>query len=392
MSQQSDGHSAQNQVPLQRNLPQRKTQRALMSEGEQNAEFSENTPEGSHQKSGNMHHGNLRESLSSYVKGPPFQEIVPDPANPQGRTFAANPSNRTDPRPPQYQGAPVNPAKTDNQQQNTKRISAKVAIDKVHRNQPVNPRLESQDIQSQEQYDQLERVSPPSKLRDEAHNHRKFVVFANNTDLLPVSRRVNGFVKSFMTKSTDSSHIRVYLIYFIPISVSESQVFQKLSTFGDIDFLQRIDEQNPRGSQGTKHYQSYGKSKRVFYKVLFSFRDSGAQEAFFGIRRMRVSGVHVKIGDVRAADQVSLLETQKSHSGPALAARQEITLGYKDEEPFNLLHAVPDGQPSFCDSHFLKPTQRGFFAASRVNRQHHRETPVSNSYCFRLCLDARKLL
>lgn len=221
-----------------------------------------------------------------------------------------------------------------------------------------------------------------SKLKDVASNPRKFVVYANNHDLLPVSRRVARFINAFMAKLGDPRPNRVYLMYFVPVTVLLAQVAQKLSTFGDISFLQRIDELNStsaaaRNPTGNKH-------KKAFYKVLFSFADLRAQEAFYGIRRMRVSGVHVKIGDVRDSDSAPDQKPSRPISDPPSSPLVQGNLIWLPAEP------VPSGFERFESGHFLKPTQSKFHQGGRTRNLSSEFRDDWSSYCFRVNLNKRK--
>lgn len=222
-----------------------------------------------------------------------------------------------------------------------------------------------------------------SKLKDVVSNPRKFVVYANTHDLLPVSRRVARFINAFMAKLGDPRPNRVYLMYFVPVTVLLAQVAQKLSTFGDISFLQRIDELNSTSAAATR-IQTGSKHKKAFYKVLFSFADLGAQEAFYGIRRMRVSGVHVKIGDVRDSDSAPDQKPSQPIFDPPSSPLVQGNPIWLPEDPLS------SGLERFESGHFLKPTQSKFHQGQQTRNLSSELQDDWNSYCFRVNLNKRK--
>lgn len=222
-----------------------------------------------------------------------------------------------------------------------------------------------------------------SKLKNIVSNPRKFAVYANTHDLLPVSRRVARFINAFMAKLDDPRPNRVYLMYFVPVTVLLAQVSQKLSTFGNINFLQRIDELNSTSAAATR-IQTGSKHKKAFYKVLFSFADLGAQEAFYGIRRMRVSGVHVKIGDVRDSDSTPDPKPSRPISDPPSSPLVQGNPIWLPTEP------LPSGLERFESGHFLKPTQFKFHQGRQARNLSSEFQNDWNVYCFRVNLNKRK--
>lgn len=168
-------------------------------------------------------------------------------------------------------------------------------------------------------------------------------------------------------------------MYFIPLNLPPEQVFLKLETFGNLLFLQKIDEGNNRGSGFQQQPITSSSKKKAFYKALFSFREAAVQESFVGIKRMRVSGVHVKIG---------LLQVENFGLVGSPHPPEPASLIIDGSSYGRGIHRALNQVPSFEEIHFLRPTQIGFHQKTATEIQQPAPESFLGNYCFRILVKA----